>query len=108
MNYPEPSWVNGPSRPPHHIETECPSCGTDWSHHPEESIESTPCSCGVAACCEECPRCACCSDRVCAQCSVDISTRSKAKQICAECHKTYLYEGREDEISELREMGLSL
>lgn len=85
---PEPSWLNGPPEPSPC--GKCPHCYADLFLTNEGDLETTPCSCGTALCCEECPRCSQCGDKVCSQCSATFMAAGREERVCSGCHQTYL------------------
>lgn len=86
---PEPSWLNGPPDPPPSC-GKCPHCHAELYLNAAGDLETTQCSCGTALCCEECPRCSQCGDKVCSQCHVKFTSKGKELRVCAGCHQVYL------------------
>lgn len=75
-----------PEPNPLHFSGKCKVCKTEhFNGGPDEGFETSPCACGIA-CCECCDKCSDCGERVCPDCSVDISNRSTRQLICAPCH----------------------
>ncbi len=94
---PDPSWISGPDEP--NPCGKCTHCFADVYPDAEGDVETTPCSCGTAQCCPECPRCSQCGDATCPQCAVKFTIKGGETLVCQGCHQVYLdaIEGDEED-----------